>query len=182
VSTARDESRPDGYRLDPVGGSRVRSDIVDVYVFRRIGETIEFLQLLRAGPPMDATWQPIMGHIEPGESAVRAAARELREEVGLGTPSDAPMGLWALEQVHPYFIAEIDCIVLSPRFAAEVRADWAPRLNDEHSAFRWTARDDDFMWPGQKRALEEIRREIVSPNSLARDRLRVSIGDSPRKH
>ncbi len=173
MSTPRDEPRPDGYRLDPVGGSRVRSDIVDVYVFRRIGETIEFLQLLRAGPPMDATWQPIMGHIEPGESAVRAAARELYEEVGLGAGDAALLGCWALEQVHPYFIAEIDCIVLSPRFAAEVRPDWTPRLNDEHSAYRWTARDEDYMWPGQKRALEEVRHEIVSPSSLARDRLRV---------
>lgn len=216
---------PDGYRLTPAGGPRLRADIVDVYIFRRIAgniplsrdegpvaphgtgaaraddpfahargspaRSVEFLQLLRRGPPLDGTWHPIMGHAEPGETAVQAALRELHEEVGLqaiprATPGfDAPgtgrraapdaalLGVWALEQVFPYYVAAIDCIVLSPRFAAEVRPGWTPRLNTEHAAFRWTRDPADFMWPSQKRAIDQILAEIVADGSPARSALRV---------
>lgn len=174
----------DGYRRTPSGGPRLRSDIVDVYVFRQRSGSgtgagggagdVEFLQLLRSGPPLDRTWHPIMGHIEPGESAVRTALRELHEEVGLAAHAPVWRGMWALEQVHPYYIAAIDCIVMSPRFAVEVMVEWTPRLNGEHSSHRWTSADADFMWPGQKRAVEEIRREIIG-GGPAREALRVAI-------
>jgi len=78
--------------------------------------------------------------------------------------------------VHPYYIAPIDSIVLSPRFAVQVRAEWKPRLNDEHTGLRWV-RDRDvaksFMWPGQIAACTEILSHIVPSRSLARERLRL---------
>ena len=36
-----------------------------------------------ARTPMRGTWQPVMGHIEPGERARDTAVRELHEELGL---------------------------------------------------------------------------------------------------
>jgi dATP pyrophosphohydrolase len=154
----------------------VRTDVVDVYVFRAGEEGVEFLQLLRASDPLGQTWQPIMGHIEPGETAVQTVLRELREEVGLDAAASDCVGLWALEQVHPFYIAAIDSIVMSPRFACEVGAGWSPRLNEEHSAWRWVGDARAFMWPGQKRCVEEILEEIVRGDSLARERLRVALG------
>lgn len=169
-----------GYRGDPAGGPRLRSDIVDVYIFHVDADrSPRFLQLHRAAPPLDQTWQPVMGHIEQGETAISTARRELEEEVGLHAAHEAWRGFWALEQVYPYFVREIDCVVLSPRFAAEVDASWSPRLNAEHTDFRWIRWADverSFMWPGQKAACREIVEELARPDSLARDRLRIDPG------
>ncbi len=166
-------SEASGYRPQPAGGVKMRSDVVDVYVFRAVaggadvrqpvvveseqtGEGpqvagVEFLQLLRVGAPLAGTWQPVMGHIEAGETAVEAAVREMDEELGL-MPDAGLVALWALEQVHPFYIAEIDSIVMSPRLVAQVAVEWTPRLNDEHSDARWVAWPEvwrRFMWPGR---------------------------------
>lgn len=169
---------PTGHRREPAGGPRVRTDVVDVYLFRRAAEArsgVEFLQLLRASEPLGRTWQPLMGHVESRETAPMTALRELREEVGLDPSSASWIGLWALEQVHPFYIAAIDSMVFSPRFACEVAPGWSPILNDEHSGHRWVDDAASFMWPGQRRCLEEILSEIVPEWSLARDRLRVDV-------
>jgi 8-oxo-dGTP pyrophosphatase MutT (NUDIX family) len=151
----------------------MRSDIIDVYIVRRGPGGVEFLQLLRASDPLKNTWHPIMGHVEAGETAIQTAIRELGEEVGLAPRDPSLLGLWALEQVYPYYVAEIDCIVLSPRFAAEVVPAWEPRLNSEHSAARWVDDASAFMWPGQKRCVSEILAEIVPQHSLSRQSLRI---------
>jgi 8-oxo-dGTP pyrophosphatase MutT (NUDIX family) len=194
--TERATRDPDGYRPRPAGGPSIRSDVVDVYVFRpcrvdesrgapladdRDGEVearrgVEFLQLLRAAEPLAGTWQPVMGHVERGETATACALRELREEVGLAESSPHLVALWALEQVHPFYVERIDSIVLSPRFAAQVTAGWEPRLNREHTGARWVPWAEvwrRFMWPGQAAACREIVEHLLRPGSLCRDALRV---------
>jgi 8-oxo-dGTP pyrophosphatase MutT (NUDIX family) len=160
-------------------GPSVRTDVVDVYVFRRAGSVVHLLQLRRVHEPLAGTWQPIMGHIESGESASHTAVRELREEVGLHTDSSDFIGLWALEQVSPFYIARLDVIVMSPRFACEVSAHWMPRLDDEHDAARWVRLDDadrSFLWPGQLAAIGEIERSLLPADSPSREILRVNVG------
>jgi len=197
-----------GHRLTPAGGPRIRSDVIDVYIFqrsvhppRKVGrpesaerrrssmdsDTVEragdggagagggvevyFLQVLRQGPPLADTWHPVMGHVESGETAVACARREMREELGIGPPASPLLSLHALEQVHPFFIAELDAIILSPRFAAEVSPGWSPTLNDEHTDFRWVAARDlgaMFMWPGQIASCGEILEHLLRPGSLMR--------------
>lgn len=210
---------PAGYRMTPGIGPLMRTDVVDVYVFRRVparrgvaagkdaggsaakrGATrVEFLQVLRSSEPLAHTWHPVMGHIEAGETAVECAMREIEEELGISVSlrSDAPTrspgagttnsrrgglaaveGFWALEQVHPFYIAAINMIVMSPRFALEVNAEWTPRLNEEHGEFRWIDASrvtEAFMWPGQAAACDEVIKYIVNPRSLARDRLRITL-------
>lgn len=146
----------------------LRADVVDVYIARRGTLGIEYLQLLRAQAPMQNTWQPVMGHIEAGETAVQGAKRELKEETGLACGDDHMLALYALEQTHPFFLAELDCVMMSPRFVAEVRAGWNPSLqvlvaSGEHTQFRWVPEnrvDDGFMWPGQRAALQEASRVL----------------------
>lgn len=148
---------------DSMSGPQIRSDVVDVYVFRRVATGVEFLQLLRAdgehGGRLAETWQPLMGHVDRGESAAQTAERELREEVGLTRENPAYLGLWALNGVRPFFMHARELIMLSPRFAAEVREGWEPVLNEEHTASRWIREDEvakRFMWPGQAEAAGEI--------------------------
>ena len=149
---------------------RVRSDIIDAYVFRRVpstnnpgssaaGSEIEVLQLRRTHAPAPATWHPVMGHIEAGERATDTLWRELAEELGLG--GSAVLDAWALEQVHPYFIADLDAVFLSPRFAVEVIPGFEPSINEEHDDFRWLplARAiHEALWPGQRAALRELHK------------------------
>lgn len=168
----------DGYRRDAVAGPRVRTDIVDVYIFRRTRGGLEFLQMLRSAEPLKETWHPVMGHIEKGETAVACAIRELEEEVGLRPADKVFKGMWALEQVHPFYIAAIDQIVMSPRFAAEVARAWTPRVNDEHVGVRWVKAAEvarKFMWPGQVAACREVA-GMVRKGSLARGHLAVRVG------
>jgi 8-oxo-dGTP pyrophosphatase MutT (NUDIX family) len=121
---------------------------------------VEFLQLRRTAEPMAGTWQPAMGHVESGETAMHTAVRELGEEVGLRAGDPAWLGFWQLEEVHPYFVAALDAVVLSPRFAVLVDEPWEPDLSgeDAHDAYRWVEAasvGEMFMWPGQCRACDE---------------------------
>ena len=162
------------------GGPRVRTDVVDAYVFRisdpRRAGAAELLQLRRAQDPMAGTWQPLMGHIEAGETALLTLGRELGEELGLDVAGPAVRGVWALEQVHPFFLPELDAIVMSPRFAVEVAPGWEPVLDDEHDAHRWVPIDHApraFLWPGQLASLRELAAHVLAPDAESRDRLRV---------
>lgn len=180
-----------GYRVTPGQGPRLRSNVFDVYIFRRshsaASATIELLQLLRADAPMRATWQPVMGHIEQGEHAIRAALRELIEEIALKPSDPAFLNMWALEQVWPYYLAELDTIVLSPRFVVEVSTNFSPTLNDEHTDYRWIGAPthhlpgepssrratDLFLWPGQQHAINEILDSLLPPDRQAAEHLRI---------
>ncbi len=164
---------------------QVCTDIVDVYVFRRgaaasfvaHGAAVEFLQMRRSAGPLAATWQTIMGHVNPGETAAQTALRELKEETGFAPP--ALLGLWQLEEINSYFLASRDAIMLSPCFAVEVRAGAEPVMNEEHDAHRWVKRDHAercFVWPGQRAAIEGISRDILAADSTVRDILRINVG------
>lgn len=156
---------------------QISSEIVDVYVFRRAATGApEFLQLRRsAGRYLAGTWHPVAGRIEPGETGVAAALRELREETGL-----APARFWQLEHVSTFYVARTDQILLSPSFAAEVPSAADVRLSDEHDQSRWTpwpACRPQFVWPGQRAALDEIMTEIVA-GGPAEPHLRVPLDGS----
>lgn len=155
-------------------GPTLRTDLVDCYVFRRTPE-LELLQLRRACETLTGTWQPVMGHIEENESAVRAVVRELAEEVGLDARGPLALGLWALEQVHPYFLPSRDAVMLTPRFACEVEPRWQPALNEEHDNHRWVPADrahEFFMWPGQRAAIRELV-TILTPGDPGGESLRL---------
>jgi len=157
-----------------VSGPGLRTDIIDVYVLRarRRGQE-ELLQIRRAREPAAGTWQPVMGHVEAGERATDTLWRELAEELGLGRTG--AVRAWSLERVRPFFLADRDEIVLSPRFVVEVAQHWEPRLNDEHDAARWAPLADAarwFMWPGQREAIDEIR-GLLEPGSLSEPVLRL---------
>lgn len=159
-----------------MAGPGVRTDIVDVYVFRHEhGTGAEFLQLRRTSPPLAGTWQPVMGHILPHETATAAALRELREETGYA-PDRGLRALWQLECPNVFFLASADAMMLSPCFAAWVDPQVEPVLDASHDAVRWIPRDRcdrDFLWPGQRQAIDQIVRDLLPPGSPVAPILRV---------
>jgi 8-oxo-dGTP pyrophosphatase MutT (NUDIX family) len=154
----------------------IRADMVTVLVFRRVAGRVEFLQLRRAKDPARGTWQPIMGGVTPGEKASAAAVRELQEETGLDAASPACLGLWALDQVAPFFMQTLDAVILSPVFAAEAAPAWSPALNPENDSSRWVPAADiaeAFIWPGHVASCREVLDWLLRPGSACEPLLRV---------
>jgi 8-oxo-dGTP pyrophosphatase MutT (NUDIX family) len=158
-------------------GPAIRTDIVEVFPFARQGSEVLFLQLRRKNPPAAGSWQPVMGHIEAGESAVDAALRELHEETGL-SPRLLPDGraLWQLEAVDTFFLASSNCIMMCPGFAAEVDASLPVTLDDAHDQYRWVVSgeiEQAFLWPGQRHAARQVMEEILAPDARLGPYLRL---------
>ena len=93
---------------------RIASDIVDVYVFRRIRNQVQFL-LLRRRPDvvLGDMWQSVHGKIEPGERASEAALRQIEERTSL-----IPTKLYSADYINQFYDHASDTIVLAPTFAA----------------------------------------------------------------
>ena len=137
-------------------------------------DIIELLQLHRARDPASGTWQPVMGQVEAGETAVEAAQRELAEETGLRR--ETMLGMWALDQAPPFYMHSVDAVFLAPRFCSLVDEAWRPELNHEHDDHRWVAAAEasrHFIWPTQLVSVGEITPELLRGQAARAGILRV---------
>jgi dihydroneopterin triphosphate diphosphatase len=134
----------------------VRTSLVDVYVLRLTGTTLECLLLRRApGGRCPGSWESVHGHIEADEQPAVAAVRELREETGLTV-----LRLYNLSRVEMFYQHRSDEVALVPVFAAFVPPNEAVRLGSEHDRFEWlscSAAQQRFAWPRERRALDDIQ-------------------------
>jgi 8-oxo-dGTP pyrophosphatase MutT (NUDIX family) len=136
---------------------------VAVFVARK-GDT-EVL-ILHRSPEQGGYWHVVAGGVEPGETAVEAAERELHEETGL--TAQVSTGIEATEYVYPLteepaerqiqydpsiVQVEVTC------FRVTAPDDWEPDLDWEHDDHRWCAPDEAFdalRWPATARALRQL--------------------------
>jgi dihydroneopterin triphosphate diphosphatase len=132
----------------------VQVSLVDVYVLRGDGSSLECLVLRRApGGRCPGSWETVHGHIEPEETPTDAARRELAEETGL-----VPERLYNLSRVEAFYQHRKDEIALVPVFAAFVTPDAVVRTGVEHDRHEWLTPADAcrrFAWPREVRALED---------------------------
>jgi len=150
-----------------------KSTHIEAYVFRRRRGRVEFLCLRRApGRALPGVWQPVTGRIERRESALAAAAREVREETGL-----SPARWWVLESPVIFFDPVADAIEALPLFAAEIPATARVTLSPEHDAHAFLAppaAGRRFLWDAQRIGLAAVRRTVLAGGALA-DALEVAV-------
>lgn len=146
-------------------------DAVAVYPFRRLEGRLELLQLRRTDVGA-GTWHNVYGGVEPGETAVEAALRELLEETGLPA-----LALHQVEHLESFYFRLTDRVVLMPVFLVEVDPGASVRLDEEHDAHRWVPAEEAdrwFMWRSQREALR-VGLEGLSTGGPAAERLRVPL-------
>lgn len=143
--------------IGPAAGVRV--SLIDLYVLRGAGPALRCLVLRRArGTRCTGAWEVVHGHIEPGETPVEAARREMLEETGL-----TPARLFSVSRVEAFYQHRTNEVALVPVFAAFVDENAEPTLGTEHDAAEWLAPDDArarVAWPREARALEDIVRML----------------------
>ncbi len=119
----------------PAPGVPIRVAYVDVLVmrFRPADGAPEFL-CLRRGPAgrSPGSWEAVHGHIDPAETPVETALRELAEETGL-----TPERFYNLSRVEMFYRHSTNEVVLVPVFVAVVAVGAEVRLSAEHDGYEW---------------------------------------------
>jgi len=146
---------------------------VDVIVLRESGPTLEVL-CLRRGPHgrSPGSWEAVHGHIDPGETAVATARRELLEEAG-----EEAERLYNLSRVESFYRHTTDEVVFIPVFAAFFRADADVRISPEHDQFQWLPPDQArarMSWPRVRREIDDVMGLLGSGGAgVLEDMLRI---------
>ena len=134
---------------------KIAAEYIEVHIFRRINDKIEFLILKRAETESYAgIWQPITGSIIEGEKAYETAIREIKEEINV-----EPINFWVAPNVSSFYLPEKDCVSFVPVFAAEINANAKVQISEEHSEFRWVNFEEaqkKYAWKEQRESLNVV--------------------------
>jgi dihydroneopterin triphosphate diphosphatase len=140
-----------------------RPDLIDVWPFRLVDGHAEVLLLHRAaGRLLAGLWQGVSGFIEPGESIVAAARREVAEETAFD--ADVIEARYHLDYVAEFLWERSDSLVSSVYFAFRIAPGNDPVLSHEHDAFRWVPIDEALriaVWPAYREALVRLRDNLL---------------------
>ncbi len=98
------------------------------------GKRILLLKRVRLSPN-GGTWGLPGGQCHPLESSFQTAVREAEEEIG-DIPRNHLIGSVAVQRSHRRYE------IFAVRTKKRMRKCWVPRLNQEHSSFRWVS----FKW------------------------------------
>lgn len=138
----------------------VVSDIVDVYVFRRLNARVQFLLLQRrADVALGQTWQSFHTQILQNESTLAAARRAVLDLAGLQVSA-----VFSADYVNQFYDDTRDVLVLAPVIAVNVSPQAPVRLGDELRDCAWLDRDEAtarLPFTGQRWAVRHID-EIMS--------------------
>lgn len=139
---------------------RVVSDIVDVYVFRRLNGRVQFLLLQRKPEvSMGNTWQAFHSQIRMGNTTLQTVREVVSDAADLEVDE-----IYSADYINQFYDEGRDAMVLSPVFAVTVKAQSPVRLSGEFRDAAWFDRDESTMrlpFSGQRWAVRHID-EIMS--------------------
>ncbi len=151
-----------------------RPDLVDCWIFRSKAadgprttgsSAIEILLMRRSpGRILPGLWQCVSGTLEPDETIVAGALRELLEETGFG-PAEIE-ALYDTDQVNQFHEPSVGAIVSSAVFAVRVGRRAEPLLSHEHDAARWVSVDEALemaVWPAYRESIRRIAKDLADP-------------------
>jgi 8-oxo-dGTP pyrophosphatase MutT (NUDIX family) len=145
---------------------QIRSELVEVYIFRRQHRKREYLLLQRAANETlyPNLWQIVTGTLNKGEKALAGALRELKEETQLPYSK-----VWNIPIVNSFYNERNDCVELAPLFAVEIPDGNEPVLSQEHQLFQWLEYEEAsrlLAWPNQRWALKVVD-EFIGTQEIA---------------
>jgi len=153
--------------------SPMRPDVVACWLFReRSDARLEILLIQRAPGSYAGLWQCVTGRLEPGESPVAGALREVAEETGV-KPADIE-GLFETDIVNWFHERTVDGLLSEAVFAARVRPAAQVTLSPEHDDLRWATpaeARDLVVWPAYHRAIEQLEWLVANPDKASVYRL-----------
>jgi len=137
----------------------IRTCVVSAYIFRKNKGKVQFLIIKRKSAYMFGLWQQVAGKIEKGETAPRAALREIKEETGI-----LPKALYSADIVEAFYEDNHKCIHIIPVFAAIADPKAQVILSEEHSEYKWVSAAQaikHMTFVQQKSSIEIINREFA---------------------
>jgi dATP pyrophosphohydrolase len=156
---------------------QVVSDIVDIYVFRRLNARVQFLLLQRrAAVAMPHTWQAFHSQIGTGESTFDAIRRTVEDLAGLKVSA-----VYSADYVNQFYDESRDVLVLAPVFAVNVSPQAPVSLGDDFRDCAWFDRDEAtsrLPFSGQRWATRHID-EIMSLGEAESEIYRLELPAPP---
>lgn len=153
-----DRIRSEGWPAHRVTG-------VDVWPYRLLDGSAEFLLLHRSGRDGSPFWQGVSGWIEAGEAPHLAALRELREETGLEA-----VELYTVDSVFDLYAAKRGSVEAIVPFAARILGEGDPQLSEEHDEWRWSSPAEALQlvpYEPQRAAMRRISADLIERPELA---------------
>jgi dATP pyrophosphohydrolase len=141
--------------------------LIDLYAYRIVDGQPEFLLFKRAkGKIYQGQWRMVGGKVKPDETSWQGALRELKEETGF-----VPTTFWTIPSVNSFYEHKSDTVHHIPAFAAEIKADQKPILDEEHTEYEWLPLEEAvhrISWPEQQRLLK-LTESIITENEILED-------------
>ena len=139
---------------------QVISDIVDVYVFRRLNARVQFLLLQRRSDvALPHTWQAFHAQVRVGDTTLETVKESVRNLAGLNVST-----IFSADYVNQFYDESRDALILAPVFAVNVSPQAPIDLADDYRDAAWFDRDEAtarLPFSGQRWAVRHID-EIMS--------------------
>jgi lipoyl(octanoyl) transferase len=133
-------------------------DIVQVALYRQGDDEPEYL-LLKRVPADGGFWQPVTGHIEPGETQQQALLREVGEETGIVNVLELS------DMLHEYSYDLRGEPGRDTVYAAAVAPDSVVQLSPgEHEDYVWLPLEqalERLKYDGNKTSLRKVHQHIT---------------------
>lgn len=132
----------------------VKSFSIASFIVKLNEDGVKYLIIKRSSDSLYGNWQMVSGKVEPGENAIEATLREIKEETSL-----RPQRLYSANMIEQFYDTDYNVINLVPVFLALVDADCEVVLNPkEHSAYKWIDLDEAEDYLEFDNQLENIKK------------------------